>query len=153
MKKEFDYYIFVDFSETLIGYNIIEKNKIKELLPKIAKLKHYKKLEHKREYLNSMKKLFEREKINSYLLKMKIFNMKNNINLFSEVLAFIKKHDNCIIFISIDDFQFRSFKKLVQAADDDRTEVVKESQLKKGSIEYRMSLIIDTQLNLIRRRQ
>ena len=153
MKKEFDYYIFVDFSETLVGYNIIEKNKIKELLPKIAKLKHYKKLEHKREYLNSMKKLFEREKINSYLLKMKIFNMKNNINLFSEVLAFIKKHDNCIIFISIDDFQFRSFKKLVQAADDDRTEVVKESQLKKGSIEYRMSLIIDTQLNLIRRRQ
>jgi len=27
--KEFDYYIFIDYSENLIGYNIIEKEKLK----------------------------------------------------------------------------------------------------------------------------
>ena len=39
-KEEFDYYIFMDYSENLIGYIIINKEKIKELLPKIIKLKH-----------------------------------------------------------------------------------------------------------------
>ena len=151
--KEFDYYIFVDYSENLIGYNIIEGNKVKELIPKITKLKHYKGLEHKIEYLNSMKKLFARENINSYLLKMKIFNMRDNIELFAEVLEFIKNHSNCIIFISVDDFQFKNFNKLVQAVNDDRTKVIREGQLKKGSAEYKMSLIIDTQLNLLRGRK
>ena len=151
--KEFDYYIFIDFSENLIGYDIIEKGKIKELLPKISKLSHYRELRYKREYLNSMKKLFARENINSYLLKMKIFNMRDNIELFAEVLEFIKKHSNCIIFISVDDFQFKNFNKLVQAVNDDRTKVIREGQLKKGSAEYKMSLIIDTQLNLLRGRK
>ena len=151
--KQFDYYIFIDYSEHLIGYIIIEKSKVKELLPKITKLKHYKKLEHKREYLNSMKKLFKKETINSSILKMRIFNMRDNFNLFTEILEFIKKNKNCIIFISVDDFQFKNFKKLVQILDNNKTKVIKEGQLKKGSIEHRMSLIIDTKLNLIRRKQ
>jgi len=46
--KEFDYYIFIDYSENLIGYNIIEKEKLKNLLPKISKLKHYKVLTEKK---------------------------------------------------------------------------------------------------------
>lgn len=57
--KKFDYYIFIDYSENLIGYIIIEEDKIKELLPRITKIDHYKKTKHKREYINSMKKLFE----------------------------------------------------------------------------------------------
>jgi len=150
--KEFDYYIFIDYSENLIGYNIIEKEKIKELLPKISKLKHYKVLRRKKEYLNSMRKLFLRENINSCLLKFKINKIKNNLELFSEVLEFIKKNENCIVFVSIDDFQFRSFRKLIQILDGERTKVIKESQLKKGTIEYKMGLIIDTQLNLMRRK-
>ena len=151
--KEFDYYIFIDYSENLIGYNIIEKEKIKELLPKISKLKHYKVLRRKKEYLNSMRKLFLRENINSCLLKFKINKIKNNLELFSEVLEFIKKNENCIVFVSIDDFQFRSFRKLIQILDGERTKVIKESQLKKGTIEYKMGLIIDTQLNLMRRKK
>jgi len=63
-RKDYDYYLFLDYSENLIGYNIIEKNKIKGLLPNIIKLKHYKGLKHKREYLNSMKSLFIRKNIN-----------------------------------------------------------------------------------------
>jgi len=67
-------------------------------------------------------------------------------------LEFIKKNENCIVFVSIDDFQFRSFRKLIQILDGERTKVIKESQLKKGTIEYKMGLIIDTQLNLMRRK-
>ena len=152
-EKEFDYYIFIDYSENLIGYNIIEKSKITELLSKITKLKHYNELEHKREYLNSMKKLFLRYNIPSYVLKMKINNVKDNIDLFSDILNFIKKHESSTIFISVDDFQFRSFNKLVQIVDSDKAKIIKEGQLKKGSMEHKISLIIDTQLNLIRRQQ
>jgi hypothetical protein len=150
-ERKFDYYIFIDYSENLIGYNIISKEKIFELLPKISKLSHYKPLKHKREYLNSMKKRFAKEKINSYLEKTKIKNIRENLDIFIEVSKFIKTHDNCIIFISVDDFQYKTFRKIVELADGNKTEIVKESQLKKGTPEYKMSLIIDTQLNLVRR--
>jgi len=33
-KKEIDYYIYIDYSENLIGYNIIEKNKVKDFASK-----------------------------------------------------------------------------------------------------------------------
>ncbi len=151
IKNEFDYYIFIDYSENLIGYNIIENKKIREILPKIKKLSHYKTLRHKREYLNSMRKLFAREKIDSYLKKLKIKNIRDNLDIFIEVSEFIKKHDNCIIFVSVDNFQYKKFIKIINLVDSKKVEIVKESQLKKGSIEYRLSLIIDTQLNLNRR--
>jgi len=151
--KEFDYYIFIDYSENLIGYNIIGRDKVKELLPKIKKLSHYKKIRYKREYLNSMKKLFEREKINSYLEKIKIKNVRNNLDIFVEVFEFTKRHEKCIIFISVDNFQYKAFGKIVNLVDGNKVEIVRESQLKRDSPEYRLSLIIDTQLNLMRRKQ
>ena len=36
----FDYYIYIDYSENLIGYIIIHKDKIEELLPKLSKFRH-----------------------------------------------------------------------------------------------------------------
>lgn len=152
-EKEFDYYIFIDFSENLIGYNIIEKNKIGELLPKISKFRHYKRQPNRKLYIKHIKKTIKRENINSYFEKIKIKNIRKNVDIFIEVLDFIKKHDNCIIFISIDDFQYRIFKKMVKFADGDKTEIVKESQMKKDSIEYRLSLVIDNLLNIERRRK
>jgi len=151
--RKFDYYIFIDFSENLIGYNIIGKNNVKKLLSKVSKLKHYRNLKHKREYLNSMKKLFKKEKINSFLLKMKIFNMRDNINLFSEVLEFIKKHTNCVIFISVDNRQFKAFKKLVSFVDGGKVFIKKESELVRGTPEYQVSLILDNLLNIERLRK
>jgi len=151
--KEFDYYIYVDYSENLIGYTIIEKKEVKDLLLKISKLKHYKGLKHKREYLNSMKKLFVREKIDSLLFRKKIKSLRDNMEIFIDILEFIKKHDNCIIFVCIDDYQFRKFRKMVRLIDGEKTKIVKESSLKKGSCEYQMSLIIDTKLNMERRKQ
>jgi len=151
--KEFDYYIYIDYSEGLIGYTIIKKEKVKELLPRISKFHHYKNLKHKREYLNSIKKRFERDKIKSYLLKWKIRDLRENLDVFVDVVNFVKENNNCLIFVSVDDNQFRSFKKLVQIADGKFTVVVKESGLRKGTSEYQMSLIIDTMLNLERRKR
>ena len=61
--KEFDYYIFIDYSEDFIGYDIIEKEKIKELLSRISKIKHYKEVKHKKEYLKSIRKVFDKNNI------------------------------------------------------------------------------------------
>ncbi|MEK6893058.1 MAG: hypothetical protein AABX07_02550 [Nanoarchaeota archaeon] len=149
--KEFDYYIFIDYSENLVGYNIIEKNKIKELLQKIKRFRHYKGSRDRKIYLSHIKNTIKRDRIRTYFEKIKIMSSKDNIGLFAEVLEFIKKHDNCIIFISVDDFQYKAFMKLVHVVNN-KTEVVKESQLKIGSVEYQLSLVIDNLLNIERRR-
>ena len=151
-RKEFDYYIFIDYSENLIGYNIIENDKIRDLLPRISKFRHYKGSKGRKIYLKHIKNTIIRERIKSYFEKIKIRNIRDNIELFAEVLKFVRNHEKCIIFISVDDFQFRSFKKLVEVVDEN-AEVVKESQLKKGSPEYQLSLVIDNLLNIERRRQ
>jgi len=151
MKKEFDYYIFIDFSENLIGYNIIEKKKIKELLPKIQRFRHYKGSLNRKIYLKHISNTIKRENIRSYFKKIKITNIRRNIDIFAEVLDFVKTHENCIIFISVGDFQYRSFKKIIRIINGEKTAVVKESQLKKNSIEYKLSLIIDNLLNIERR--
>jgi len=150
---EFDYYIYIDYSENLIGYNIIEKGKIKELLPKISRFRHFRKSKNRKIYLKHIKKTINRENIKSYFKKIKIMDNRRNVEIFAEVLDFVKKHDNCIIFISVDDFQFRSFKKLVRVIDSNKTKVVKESQLIKGTDEYKLSLVIDNLLNIERRKQ
>ena len=76
-----------------------------------------------------------------------------NVELFIEILEFIKKHSNCIIFLSVDDYQFKKLKKLINLVDGSNTEIRKESQLKKGTPEYRLSLVIDNLLNIERRKQ
>lgn len=149
--KEFDYYIFIDYSENLIGYSIIENKKLKELIPKISRFRHYKGSQNRKIYLSHIKNIIKRDRIRTYFEKIKIVSLRDNIELFVEVLEFIKKHDNCIIFISVDDFQYRAFRKLVQVVDDNKTQVIKESQLKIGSIEYKLSLVIDNLLNIERR--
>ncbi len=151
-RREYDHYIFIDYSDKLIGYNIIERRGVSELLPKVVKLRHYRNLKHKREYLRAMKKLFVREKIDSLILKSRIFSIRDNLELFTEVLEFVKKNERCVIFVSVDDFQFKHFKRLLNVIDGKNTDIVQESKLKKGTPEHRMSLIIDTKLNIMRRR-
>lgn len=148
--REFDYYIFIDFSENLIGYNIIEHDKMIELLPKISKFSHYKNLRYKRAYLKSIKKRIEKEKVLSYFLKHKIRELYKNAEIYADVLEFIKSYKTCIIFISIDNRQFKAFRKLVGVVDGERVVVKKESELVKGTPEYQTSLILDTLLNIER---
>ena len=149
----FDYYLFIDYSENLIGYNIIEKSKIDEALPKISKLKHYKSVKHKREYLNAIKKMFENENVCGFFLKTKIKEIRQNIEIYTDVADFLKNHANCIAFVSIDNNQYMSFCRLVKIIDGENTKIVKESDLKKDSAEYKLSLVIDNLLNLERTRK
>lgn len=151
--KEFDYYIFIDYSENLIGYSIIEKNKLKELIPKISKFAHYNELKHKSQYIHSIKKIIEKNKILDFITKHKIREMRQNLDIYSDVLNFIKKYDNCIIFVSIDNHEFSNFKKLVNIADGESIVIKQESEMSEGTPEYQASLILDTLLNIERLRK
>ena len=148
--KEFDYYIFIDYSVDYLGYIIIERGEIAGLLPKIAKFKHYRKLKNKKAYLKSMKKMVEKNEIRKYCYKLKIKKTEATPEIYSDVLEFLKEHDNCLVFVCVDDKQFRNFYKLVNLVDGKNTKVIKESKLKKHSQEYKINLVLDTLLNLAR---
>jgi len=152
-KEEFDYYVFVDYSEDLIGYVIIDRKKIEELLPKISKLKHYTKLKYKRQYLNSMKKLFVKNNILGSLRKSRITELRQNVEICSDIFDFCEKEIDSKIFISVDDRQYNGFMRLAKFLDGERFTIIKEGKLKRGSVEYQMNLIIDTLLNLKRKKQ
>lgn len=150
-KREIDYYIFIDYSERLVGYIIIQKEKIKELLPRIAKLHHYKDIKYKKAYIQSIKRVFEKKKIDDYLFKFKSKELKDNLSVFVDIIDFIKKNNNYGMFISVDDNQFIPFTKLLDIINHkDFITIVKESKLKKESTEYTLNLIIGTKLNIER---
>lgn len=146
-----DYYIYLDYSERLIGYIIIRKEQIPNILKRITKLHHYKDVKGKKGYIKSIKNIFDKNKIEDCLLKCKIKELKDNLSIFVEIVDFVKKYDNCKIFTSIDDNQFNAFIRLLNMIPHkDHIKTVKESDLKKGSVEYKLSLIIDTRLNIER---
>ena len=131
-KKDFDYYIFIDYSENLIGYIFIEKEQIQNCISKISKLKHYKELKQKDLYLKSMKKLFNKNEILECLCGHRISELRQNIELCSEVFEFCKSKSESKIFISIDDRQYKGFIKLIEIIDGKRFTIVKEGKLKKN---------------------
>lgn len=148
--KKFDYYIFVDFSENLIGYNIISNKKMFELLPKISRFRHYKETRNRKIYLKNVRNTLKRENIKSYFLKFKIKELYENADVYADILEFVRKNNNCIIFISVDDRQYKAFRKLVGYVDGESVVVKKESQLEKGNPEYKISLVLDNVLNIER---
>jgi len=151
--KEFDYYIFIDYSENLIGYSIIEKAKLKELIPKITRFRHYREAGNRKQYLKNVKNTFKRDSIKSYFLKLKIKDMHKNMEIHLDVLEFLRKHENCIIFISVDNKQYPTFRKMVNIVDGENTVVKQENELIKGTPEYQTSLVLDNLLNIERLRK
>ena len=150
-KSVIDYYIFIDYSSNLIGYNIIEKEKIPEILPKIAKFRHHKEERHKKIYLHKIKREIKNSNLTSLLLKQKIKHIKDNLIVFAEIINFVKNNDNCIIFMSVDNNQFKAFTNLLNMIPHkDHIIVKKESELKRQSLVHQLSLIIDTMLNIER---
>jgi len=147
--KQFDYYIFIDYSEEFLGYLIIENGKKKEIMPKISKFAHYKELKYKSAYLHSIKKIIEKNQICSYF-KLKIRKTTDTPEIYSDILEFLNNHQNCLIFISVDNKQYLNFEKIVKIIDGKNTRVIKESELKKDTEEYKISLVLDTLLNLDR---
>jgi len=148
--KEFDYYIFIDYSENLLGYMIVENSKLKDLLPKLSRFRHYREARDRKIYLKNIKKTITREKINDYLFKLKIKKVIDSPEIYADIAVFLKKYHNCIVFISVDDKQYSNFERFVEVIDGKDTKVVKESELKKGSFEYKLSLILDSLLNIKR---
>ena len=148
--KQFDYYLFIDYSEDFLGYLIVEKDKVSNLLPKISKFAHYKELKSKAAYIQSIKKVVEKNKILSSLLKCKIKRTTDTPEIYSDVLEFLKNHDNCLVFISVDNKQYSNFERLVKIIDGANTKIVRESALKRDTFEYRISLVLDTLLNIER---
>lgn len=148
--REFDYYIFIDYSVNLIGCAIIENKKLKELVPQISKFSHFKELKYKSSYIHSIKKIIDKNKVLDFFLKHKIKEMKQNMDIYLEILDFIKKHSNCIIFISIDDHEYPNFEKFVKIIDGNKTIVKPESKLIKNTPEYLASLVLDMLLNIER---
>jgi uncharacterized circularly permuted ATP-grasp superfamily protein len=151
MKKVlFDYYIFIDYSENFLGYMIVEKNKLYSFIPKISKFAHYKELKCKSSYLKSIKSRIKKERIIQDILKVKIKEIRETPEIYADLVEFLHKHNNCLIFISVDNKQYSNFERLVKNLDGENKKIVKESQLKKDSKEYRMSLVLDTLLNIKR---
>ena len=148
--KKFDYYIFIDYSVNIIGYVIIDEKKLFELVPLISKFSHYKDLKHKNTYIHSIKKIISKNNILDFFVKHKIKEMRQNMEIYMDVFDFIKKHDNCIIFISVDDHEYSNFKKFVKIVDGTKTVIKPESKLVKNTPEYRASLVLDTLLNIER---
>jgi len=148
---EFDYYIFIDYSENLIGYCIVEKEKIPELLKKIIKFRHFKNLRHKRTYLIKIKKIIKKEEIKSWILKQKISYVQDTLVIFNEILEFIKSNKESEVFISIDNKQHASFVRLFKELFSQKNIIIiSENKLRKNSSEYRLSLVIDNMLNIER---
>jgi len=148
--KQFDYRIFIDYSVDYLGYLIIEEMKIKEFISKISKFAHYRKLKHKKAYLNSIKKIIPKNNILSYFFKLKIKKTEATPEIYADILDFLKKHENCSVFICVDDKQFRNFNKIVHLIDGKKIVIVRESKLKKHTLEYKINLVLDTLLNLAR---
>ena len=148
--KEFDYYIFVDYSENYLGYLIIERERIKEFMPRISKFAHYRELKHKTAYLKSIRKIVDKNNVCSHLCRLKVRKTDATPEIYSDILEFLKEHDNCLVFICVDNKQFTNFEKLVKIIDGRNIKIIKESELKKDTSEYRISLVLDTLLNLAR---
>lgn len=146
---KFDYYIFLDYSEYLVGYSIFERNKIEVILSLIKKLKHYRDVKCKPAYLASIKRIIDRKELADNIYKTKIMHMRQNLIIFTEVIEFLKVHPHSAVFVSIDDNQYISFQRLICLMELHAL-IIKESELKKDSAEYKLSLVIDNMLNLKR---
>lgn len=116
----------------------------------ISKFAYYRKLKHKKAYINSIRKLVDKNKICSRLCRLKIRKTESTPEIYSDILEFFKKNDNRLMFISVDNKQFINFRKLVNIIDGKNIKVIKESELKKHTPEYKISLVLDTLLNLAR---
>lgn len=152
MKREFNYYIYVDYSENLIGYLIISRENKSELLKRVVQFKHFKELRNKQLYLKKIKRIFERQKIESLIFKKRIVSIRDNLILFRDIVIFIKKNSDYELFISIDDRQYSSFVRLFSDLFNlNNLFFVRENELRKGSDEYALNLILDNLLNIERR--
>ncbi len=76
--------------------------------------------------------------------------MYENMEIFLDVLEFLKRNPKSIVFISVDDRQFLAFNKIVSLLISEKIIIKRESQMIKGTPEYRVNLVLDNLLNIER---
>lgn len=152
MKKEFDYYIFVDYSECLIGYMIIDNKFVNQLINKTFQFRHFKELRNKNTYLLKIKKIFDKNNILSDIDKIRVLSVRDSLSIFMDIIDFINKSKSKILLITLDDKEYIAFTRIFsEIINKDNITVIKESQLIKGEKEYRLNLVLDNILNIERR--
>lgn len=151
-KKNFDYYIYIDYSECLIGYLIIKKESVKECLLQTSRFKHYREAKQRKLYLKNASKTFKKKEILGSFLKRKVRNVLETPEIFADIAEFLKESKGGRIFICVDNRQFSNFEKFVEVIDGENIKIVRESELNKNSQEYKINLILDTWLNIERRK-
>ncbi|MEK6855933.1 MAG: hypothetical protein AABX66_02120 [Nanoarchaeota archaeon] len=72
------------------------------------------------------------------------------MEIFLDVLEFLKRNPKSIVFISVDDRQFLAFNKIVSLLISEKIIIKRESQMIKGTPEYRVNLVLDNLLNIER---
>lgn len=149
-KRGFDYYIFVDFSDNLIGYLILQKENLRSCLSKASRFRHYRESKKRKLYLRNAKVTFDKKEVLTCFLKKKIRNVLETPEIFTDIAEFLKKNSHFSVFISVDDRQYQNFEKFVKIIDGKNVKVVKESALRKDSSEYQINLVLDTWLNIER---
>ena len=148
--KEFDYYVFVDYSKNLIGYLILGKDNLKDCLSKISRFRHYRESKQRKLYLKNTKRTFDKKEVLNCFLKKKIRNVLETPEIFTDIAEFLKKNNSLSIFVSVDDRQYQNFENFVKIIDGKNVKVVKESKLRKSTPEYQINLVLDTWLNMER---
>ncbi|MBU3923298.1 MAG: hypothetical protein KJ592_00100 [Nanoarchaeota archaeon] len=148
--KEFDYYIFIDYSENLIGYLILKKEEIKNCLSKISRFRHYREAKKRKLYLKNARKTFNKKELLGCFCKKKIRAVMETPEIFFDIAEFLKENSDSFIFVSVDNRQFSNFEKFVKVIDGKNVKIVRESDLRKHTPEYQINLVLDTWLNIER---
>ncbi len=148
--KKFDYYVFIYYSNNFLGYSVVEDCKISKILPLITRFRHYRNARKRKLYLKNVRDTIKKQKIKNYFYKIKIREIRSTPEIYTDIAEFISRNKNCLIFVSVDNNQYRNFKRLVKIIDGENILVKKESELKKGTPAYRISLVIDNLLNIER---
>ena len=116
-------------------------------------IRHYKEVNQKSSYLKALKISLEKNQLRVLLHSYKIKKMIHTLEIYADIADFVFTHKEARIFISLDDNQTSNFERLVRDIDGERVLIVTEGNLKKDSIEYKLSLIIDNLLNIERKEE
>lgn len=90
-KLNFEYYIFIDYSEDFLGYLIISQKKISEALKNTLKFAHYRHVKNKRAYLKSIRDRTNNQNLRQYFIT-KVRKTSENFEIYNDILAFLKEN-------------------------------------------------------------
>lgn len=153
ISRRFNYHIFIDVSSEMAGYMIVESKKFEEILLLTAKLHPYSKIKRKEKYLESVSKNVRWRKVKTLIEDLVIEKREMQVGLFKDIATLLQENKDNLYFISVSDRIYFDVSKLLELVEKKNYLIVKSSDLKKDSEEFKVSLILETLLNLKRRKK